>query len=140
MVKKKKYSLIGAVQLILALLLAIGGYSQSFASVQESFSSDILTSGDNDHSDELWISYPYSADTRQDTEPSQYPPLEEDSDDNKTEENPSKIHSHGYSLYELTLLQRQLLLKLTSLRLIFIDYQALVPLYVLFHSWKNFLS
>ncbi|GAA0195402.1 hypothetical protein GCM10009122_59550 [Fulvivirga kasyanovii] len=138
MVKKRIYPLFSAIQLMLVLLLSFGGYSQSFATGQD-FSSEVITSGDDYPSDELWISYPHSADSRHDAESPQYPPLEEDSDDNKTEENFNKINVHGHSLYELTLLQKHLSLRFNFLRLIFIDYQTLVPLYVLFHSWKDFL-
>ncbi|MBL6447737.1 hypothetical protein JMN32_15570 [Fulvivirga sp. 29W222] len=135
MTRKKIYSMLGVVQVSLALLLATCGYSPSFVHAHDIVS----VSGDSDTSQELWINHPYYGKSEHRSGLPQYPPAEEDGDDDKTEEDTVESDACEHSSFEIHVLHIRLSLRLSTFRLIFMEYQASVPLYVLFHSWKNFL-
>ncbi|UII29652.1 hypothetical protein LVD17_15230 [Fulvivirga ulvae] len=132
---KKIYSIPGMVLLALVLLLTLGRSNQAFTHVQVDFGPLDELSDD----DQLWFCYHYGGGTHRDGLPLRS--AGEDSYNNKTEEDDTcKTETSGCWSKVPTILQSNLAVRFSSLRLIFIEYQSLIPLYILFHSWKNFLA
>lgn len=138
MVEKKIYSMFSIVQLAVALMLAIGVYSQSFACAHKTLTSQIAISEDVGSAADLWINHPSLGNRKHNSGLPQYPSGKEDSDDDKSEEDNYETDAFRHLQYDLTVAHARLSVKFSSLRLAFIRHQTLVPLYVLFHSWKTF--
>lgn len=128
-----------ALQMAVLVLLSVVGidvFGHHPLSANEAY---VTTEADATH--EVLVA-DWSPDSRKGTPTSSEEPVsrdeEERTDDDKTEEKTGEDKAHFNSAYSFSgYVVRSL--KASSHYLLSSSYRASVPLYVLFHSWKNFL-